>query len=144
MCAVTAVVASVCNAHSEKTGKAGLAVLTCREFFAMDRARMVQESPVPVGLADLMSQHSTSRRMIYITSDENPTRCRTVNMIWKRLRIKLQLGEQRDAVWRILDEVPRSVARSRGADGGRSFVAIGTPSHGYAYLPAEVYGCRGS
>ena len=54
---VTAVVASICNAHPEKAGRAGLAVLTCREFFAMDRARMVLESSAPGGLAGLMSTY---------------------------------------------------------------------------------------
>ena len=34
--AMTAVVVSICNAYPEKAGRAGLAVLTCREFFAMD------------------------------------------------------------------------------------------------------------
>jgi hypothetical protein len=39
----TAVVASVCNAHPEKAGRAGLALLSSPELIRMDRARMVQE-----------------------------------------------------------------------------------------------------
>ena len=39
----TAVVASVCNAHPEKGGRAALALLSSRELIWMDRSRMVQE-----------------------------------------------------------------------------------------------------
>jgi len=39
----TAVVASVCNAHPEKAGRAGLTLLSSRELIWMDRARIVQE-----------------------------------------------------------------------------------------------------
>lgn len=39
----TAVVASICNAYPEKSGRAGLALLSARELISMDRARMAQE-----------------------------------------------------------------------------------------------------
>jgi hypothetical protein len=41
--AITALVAGIANAYPQRAGKAGLAVLTCRDFFEMDRARMVRE-----------------------------------------------------------------------------------------------------
>jgi hypothetical protein len=102
--AVTAVVASVCNTHPEKADRAGLAVLMCREFFAMDRVRMVQESSAPGGLlADLIPMHNVEKK---IHDDE---RRRADSLSHRKhdleaLAVKLQLGAQRDAVWQILDE----------------------------------------
>jgi hypothetical protein len=100
--AVTAVVASICNAHPEKAGRAGLAVLTCREFFEMDRVRMVQESSPPDGLANLMPTYG-AEETIYNSerrrSDSRPHRKHDLE--W--LAFKLQLSEQREAVWRMLD-----------------------------------------
>jgi hypothetical protein len=99
---VTAVVVGICNAYPEKVGTAGLAVLTCREFFAMDRARMVLESSAPSSLPGLMSTYNAKTK---IHDDER----RRADMLPHRkhdleaLTIKLQLGARRDAVWQILD-----------------------------------------
>jgi hypothetical protein len=101
--AVTAVVASVCNAYPQKVGRAGLAVLTCREFFAMDRARMVKESSMPGSLADRMPMFDVEDK---IYDDER----RIADSLSHRkhdleaLAVKLQHSGQRDAVWQILDE----------------------------------------
>lgn len=101
--AMTAVVVSICNAYPEKAGRAELAVLTCCEFFAMDRARMVQESSALSGLANLMPMYDAEGK---IYDDER----RIADSLPHRkydleaLAVKLQLGEHRDAVWRILDE----------------------------------------
>ena len=100
---VTAVVVRICNAYPEKVGTAGLAVLTCREFFAMDRARMVLESSAPSSLPGLMSKHN-AETIIYDDerrrADSLPHRTHDL----EALAIKLQLGAQRDAVWQLLDE----------------------------------------
>jgi hypothetical protein len=101
--ALTAVVASICNAHPGKAGRAGLAVLTCCEFFAMDRARMVKESSPLGGLADLMPMYDAEGK-IYDDerrrSDSLPHRKHDL----EALAVKLQLGAHRDSVWQILDE----------------------------------------
>lgn len=115
--AVTAVVASVCNAHPEKAGRAGLAVLTCREFFAMDRVRMVQESPPLDGLANLMPTYGTEETIYNHErrrADSLPHRKHDLE--W--LAFKLQLSEQREAVWRMLDAyraaLPEAGAQTEG------------------------------
>jgi hypothetical protein len=101
--AVTAIVVSVCNAHPEKAGKAGLAVLTCREFFAMDRARMAQESSAPSSLPGLMGTYNPKTRLYddeRRRADSLPHRKHDL----ESLAIKLQLGTQRESVWQILDD----------------------------------------
>jgi hypothetical protein len=101
--AVTAVVASVCNTHPEKAGRAGLAVLTCREFFAMDRVRMVQELSAPGSLADRMPTYDVDDK-IYDDerrlADSRPHRKHDL----EALAVKLQLGKEGDTVGQILDK----------------------------------------
>jgi hypothetical protein len=111
--ALTAVVASVCNAHPEKAGRAGLAVLTCREFFAMDRVRMVQESSAPDGLADQLPAYDAEENVYNAErrrADSLPHRKHDL----EALAFKFQLGEHRDAVWQIFDKY-RAVLPEVGA-----------------------------
>jgi hypothetical protein len=100
--AVTAVVASICNAHPEKAGRAGLAVLTCREFFAMDRARMVREAAAPGGQADLIPTYGVEDK-IYDDERRSSAALPHRKHDLETLVIKLQLGEHRHAVRQILD-----------------------------------------
>lgn len=44
--AVTAVVASLCNAYPHRSGRAALALLSCRDLFGFDRERVIHESSV--------------------------------------------------------------------------------------------------
>jgi hypothetical protein len=101
--AVTAVVASVCNAQPEKAGRAGLAVLTCREFFAMDRARMVQELSAPGSLADRMPTYDVEDKIYDVERRLADSRSHHKHDL-EALAVKLQLGGQGDAVGQILDE----------------------------------------
>jgi hypothetical protein len=100
--AMTAVVASICNAHPEKAGRAGLAVLTCREFFAMDRARMVREASAPGGQADLIPTYGVEDK-IYDDERRSSAALPHRKHDLETLAIKLQLGEHRHAVWWIFD-----------------------------------------
>jgi hypothetical protein len=100
---VTAIVVSICNAYPEKVGTAGLAVLTCREFFAMDRARMVLESSAPSSLPGLMSTYNAKTK-IYDDERRRADSLQHRKHDLEALAIKLQLGAQRDVVWQILDE----------------------------------------
>ncbi len=97
---VTSVVVSVSTAHPELAGKAGVAVITCRDFFEMDRWRMVNES------------HSSKLGMfpsLGVEKDlyENERR-ESAKLAHRQhdlvvLALKLQLGEHRQLVWDVLD-----------------------------------------
>ena len=96
----TAVVASVCNAHPERSGGAALALLTSRQSIEMDRARTVKElSTTP--LMDLPGPDPMQR----IYEDE---RKRSNAMGHRRqdlevLAWKLQLAGKSEQVWAIID-----------------------------------------
>lgn len=97
----TAVVASVCNAHPDKAGRAGLALLSSPELISMDRARMVQEHSHSV-----MSGFLPSFGISHIYEEERkksnalPHRGHDLEV----LAVKLQLIEgQREAVFEIID-----------------------------------------
>jgi hypothetical protein len=101
--AVTAVVATTCNAHPEKAGKAGLAALTCREFFAMDLMRMAREASAPGGQADWIPMYGVKNN-IYDDERRSSAAMPHRKHDLEKLAIKLQDGEHRHAVWQILDE----------------------------------------
>jgi hypothetical protein len=97
----TAVVASVCNAHPEKGGRAALALLSSRELIWMDRSRIVQERG-----QSAMFGIFPSFRINQIYEDER----KKSNALPHRghdleaLAVKLQLMEgRRDAVFEIID-----------------------------------------
>ncbi len=96
----TAVVASVCNAHPEKAGRAGLALLSSRELIWMDRARTVQERPHSAmsgifpsfGINEI---YENERKK----SDALPHRGHDL----EALAVKLQLREGREEVFALID-----------------------------------------
>jgi hypothetical protein len=96
----TAVVASVCNAHPEKAGRAGLALLSSRELIWMDRARAVQERPHSAmsgifpsfGINEI---YENERKK----SDALPHRGHDL----EALAVKLQLREGREEVFALIN-----------------------------------------
>ena len=99
--AITAVVASVCNAHPEKAGRAALPLLTSQDLIYMDRARMVQESGHS-GMSGIFPSINAESKIYEDerkTSDSLPHRKHDL----EALAVKLQIGGQNEEVWRILD-----------------------------------------
>jgi hypothetical protein len=100
--AITAVVASVCNAHPEKGGRAAFALLTSRELIAMERARLVQDRgyslvfDIVPGLDAANEFYNDERKK----SGSLPHRKDDL----EALAVKLQLGAQREQVQQILDQ----------------------------------------
>ncbi|WP_239681316.1 AAA family ATPase [Ectothiorhodospira variabilis] len=96
----TAVAASVCNAHPEKAGLAGLALLSSRELIWMDSARTVRErssfarSEVfpNIGINEI---YENERRK----SDALPHRGQDL----ESLAVKLQFGDGREEVFALID-----------------------------------------
>jgi hypothetical protein len=96
----TAVVASVCNAHPEKAGRAGLALLSSSELIWMDRARTVQERPHSAisgifpsfGINEIFENERKK-------SDALPHRGHDL----EALAVKLQLREGREEVFALVD-----------------------------------------
>jgi ABC-type dipeptide/oligopeptide/nickel transport system ATPase component len=91
-----AVVASVCIAHPTKTVDAGLILLSCREFFSLDRQRMVSDhgALAPGGLGYMDREFQKER----LASNKLPHRRRDL----ESLALDVQLIS-RDKVWDILD-----------------------------------------
>ncbi|MGI9575357.1 hypothetical protein ACRYJU_14855 [Alloalcanivorax xenomutans] len=97
----TAVVASICNAHPEKSGRAALALLSSRELIWMDRARIVQERGQSAMLGIFpcfgINQFYEDERK---KSNALPHRGHDL----EALAVKLQLiEERREAVFEIID-----------------------------------------
>ncbi len=99
--AVSAVVASVCNAHPDKGRRAALALLSSRELIQMDLRRRAQELHNP-SLSSLLPLYDAEQR-IYVAerskSDSLPHRQHDL----EALAVKLQSGGQGEDVWQILD-----------------------------------------
>jgi hypothetical protein len=97
----TAVVASVCNAHPEKAGRAALALLSSRELIWMDRARLVQERG-HLALSGIFPSFGINQ--IYEDerkkSDALPHRRHDL----EALAVKLQLTEGREEVFALIDQ----------------------------------------
>ncbi|MBI3818880.1 MAG: ATP-binding protein [Planctomycetes bacterium] len=99
---ISAVVASACNAFPKKTPTAGIALMTCKEFFYMDRGRMVSESHSPGRLYECLpgvrveDEFYQAERSV---ADQLPHR----RVDLEHLTLKLQLGEHRSSVWAVLD-----------------------------------------
>lgn len=95
--ALVSLVASICIAHPAKTGEIALALLGCRDFFALDRQRFVTEShslaPGGMGYQEQLFQEER------VASNKLPHRRRHL----EQLALDLQLGPQRESVWKILD-----------------------------------------
>ena len=95
----TAVVASVCIAHPEKSGKAGLALLSSREIIQCDLSRIVQEAPVMLeafyGLTPASRFHENTRKQ------SNRLQHRRESL--ENLAVKLQFTDLRESVWGLID-----------------------------------------
>ena len=97
----TAVVASVCNAHPEKAGWAGLALLSSPELIRMDRARMVQEHSHSA-LSDILPSFGFNQ--IYEEERKKSNALPHRGHDLEALAVKLQFIEgQREAVFEIID-----------------------------------------
>ncbi len=97
----TAVVASVCNAHPEKAGRAGLALLSSPELIRMDRARTVQEHSHSA-LSDILPSFGFNQ--IYEEERKKSNALPHRGHDLEALAVKLQLIEgQREAVFEIID-----------------------------------------
>ncbi len=98
--ATTAIVASVCIAYPARAGKAGLAVLSNREFFFMDRSRMVSEMAGSLaGFLPAFGFHMELFENERKQSDALEHRRRDLEY----LAVQLQFGSERESVWAILD-----------------------------------------
>jgi hypothetical protein len=97
----TAVVASVCSAFPEKGKRAAVALLTSRDVIELDRGRMVSEH----GASFMAGLFGASNAEDVILADERkkadalPHRQRDLEALAR----SLQLGPERDEVWRVLD-----------------------------------------
>ena len=96
--AVTAVVASVCNAHPEKGGRAAPSLLCSRDLIEMDRGRMVSERDI----GHFLPPHS-AEAMICREEREKSTALPHRRHHLEGLALKLQFGTQRERVWEVLD-----------------------------------------
>lgn len=96
----TGVVASVCVAHPVRGGRAGLALLSCREIVQCDRNRFALERGAYVGGGHSVNPidrfHEKERKL----SKELPHRGEDL----ERLAVRLQLSDMREDVWTILDD----------------------------------------
>ncbi|MER2512256.1 MAG: ATP-binding protein [Nitrosomonas ureae] len=99
--AITAVVASVCNACPEKGGRAAVALLSSQDLIEMDRARMVQDHYVNIG--GFLPPHSAEAE-IYEGERKKAAQLSHRSLDLEALAVKLQLGGQREKVWKILDD----------------------------------------
>jgi len=97
----TAVVASVCNAHPEKAGRAALALLSSPDLIRMDRARIVQEHSHSA-LSDFFPSFGINQ--IYEEERKKSNALPHRGHDLEALAVKLQLIEgQREAVFEIID-----------------------------------------
>jgi len=97
----TAVVASVCNAHPEKAGRAGLALLSSPDLIRMDRARIVREHSHSA-LSDLFPRFGINQ--IYEEERKKSNALPHRGHDLEALAVKLQFIEgQREAVFEIID-----------------------------------------
>ena len=97
----TAVVASVCNAHPEKGGRAALAILSSRELIWMDRSRMVQERGQSAMLGIFPS---FGINQIYEDERKKSNALQHRGHDLEALAVKLQLMEERrEAVFELID-----------------------------------------
>jgi hypothetical protein len=96
--AVIAVIASICTGHPRKTASLGVALLKTKEFFELDRQRMMSDSnALAVGGIDYQSRAFQQERL---KSNKLPQRKHDL----EHLARNLQLGDSRNQVFAIFDE----------------------------------------
>lgn len=98
--AATAVVASICNAHPDKAGRAALAVLSSRALIGLDRARMVHESSASA-MSGLVPSFGFGKFYDSERKESNALPHRGYDL--ESLAVKLQLGPEREQVFEIID-----------------------------------------
>ena len=97
--AVTAVVSSVCMAYPKSTGAAGLAVLSCEDFFEMDRSRQLNESRLGM-FSDMRMPDWRVYDLERKQSGVLPHRSEHL----EGLALQLQLTDKQSDVFRLLDD----------------------------------------
>ncbi len=96
----TAVVASVCNAHPDKAGRAALALLSSRELLWMDRARLVHEQ----GYAALPGIFpSFGINEFYVKERKKSDALPHRKLDLEALAVRLQLTESHEDVFALID-----------------------------------------
>lgn len=95
----TAVVASVCIAHPDKAGRAGLALLTNRELIDCDRSRLVAESSAGFEMFSGMNPS----HLIYEQERRQSNSLEHRREDLESLAVRMQLTELREDVWQIID-----------------------------------------
>ncbi len=101
--AVTAVVASVCIAHPDKCGRAGLALLSTQDIIDLDRSRMVHDQANNFSIEKLMpSLQPMGKAYDHERIESGALPHRKSNL--ESLAINLQLGDRCEEVWQIIDQ----------------------------------------
>lgn len=96
----TAVVASVCNAHPEKAGRAALALLSSRELIEMDRVRAVQERTHST-MSGIFPSFGINQIYEKERKESNVLSHRGHDL--EALAVKLQFREGREEVFALID-----------------------------------------
>lgn len=138
---LVSLVGSVCMANPVKTGDAALSLLGCRDFFDLDRQRMVTESGAfafgGMGHQEKLFQEER------LASNKLPHRRRDL----EKFALDLQLGALRDRVWAILDQHQAALLPLEEQDDGdrlwrlclsrmdlRQYVQTGVTQDGYVHI----------
>ena len=98
----TAVVASICNAHPEKSGEAALALLTSREAIQMDLRRSVQEMDAK-NLTRFTHLSFDPMAKVYAKERDHSNSLEHRGHHLETLACKLQFGGKAEEVWQIID-----------------------------------------
>lgn len=96
----TAVVASICNAHPEKAGRAGPALLSSRELIGLDRIRMVKERP-HLSFSGMLPDFGLNK--IYEEERKTSGALSHRGSDLEALAVKLQLNEGRESIHALID-----------------------------------------
>ena len=100
--AITAVIASICNAHPEKAGKAGIAILSSKDLIEMDRSRMVGDYSSS-SFFNIFPDINVENK-IYNEERKKSSKLPHRSNDLEVLASKLQLSDQREYVWQLIDE----------------------------------------
>lgn len=100
--AITAVVASVCIAHPDKAGKAGLAILSSKDLILMDRSRMVNDQS-HVNLSGMFPNFNVMHDFYNSERKKSDTLPHRSNDL-ETLAVKMQLTSLREQVWQVIDQ----------------------------------------
>ena len=109
----TAVVASVCIAHPNKAGQAGLVLLSCKDVLQLDLARSVADITNPLdAFFGLNPNH-----MLYEQERKKANALEHRKFNLEHLAVKMQfIPEYREKVWKILDKQYETVHEGSADD----------------------------